>query len=281
MGPSTIRIAGLHERLAELGCKIVDMGDITVPVRETVAQKHVNLNFLDPILKTCESLAKRVKDSLSKAHLPVILGGDHSIAIGSVSGVSQFYHEQGNKVGLIWIDAHADMNTPQSSPSGNIHGMPLAVLLGYGADSLTQIGGYKGKVASENVALVGIRNLDQHEKQLVKECGIRYFTMREIDEKGMFRVMEEAIQIAMQDTVGIHLSLDLDGIDPLFAPGVSTPVMGGLTYREVHLALEMIADTKKLSAMEFVEINPRYDSQNKTALLAVELILSCLGKAIV
>lgn len=227
------------------------------------------------------NLATKVEESMAKNHFPLVIGGDHCVAIGTIAGASSYYRKKNQELGLIWIDAHADVNDPSSSPTGNIHGMPLAVALGHGHKKLTAIGGAKAKLKPENVALIGIRNIDGKEKELLRKSGIRYYTMREIDERGMFKVMEEAIGIVTKNTGGVHLSFDIDGVDPLYAPGVSTPETGGLSLREAHLALEMLADTGKLCSAEFVELNPIMDQAHKSALLTVELTQSALGKSIV
>ena len=210
----------------------------------------------------------------------MVLGGDHSLAIGSFSGVSNFYRKQSKKVGYLWLDAHGDMNTPESSPSGNVHGMPLAALIGYGAPELVGLLGYQPKVDARHVCIVGVRDLDARERRLVKESGVHAFTMRDIDERGMRDVMEEALRFVTDDTDGTAVSLDMDFVDPDDAPGVGTPVRGGVTYRETHLAMEMIADSEALLSFEIVEINPVLDLHNETALLGVEVILSALGKRI-
>ena len=281
MGPSALRVAGLAEKIESLGYRTVDTGDIQVPVRETIPAADATLKYLPQVTKICQELATRTQGALQKGHLPLALGGEHSLAAGSMAGVHSYFHHRNEHFGLIWIDAHGDVNTPQTSPSGNLHGMPLAVLLGEGHAGLVNIGASPRKLKAENVALVGIRTLDAAEKETVRKCGIRYFTMREIDERGMFAVMKDALAIATKDTAGIHLSFDLDGVDPLYAPGVSTAVNGGLDYREAHLAMEMISDTGKLRSMDLVELNPMTDVNHKTALLAIELIQSALGKSIV
>ena len=280
MGPSAIRIADLKTRIETLNIKVIDSGDVLIPVREALSNPEVESNYLETISSVCEGLAKRVINSAKDNNLPLILGGDHSIAVGSISGMSSYFQSQGKKLGVIWVDAHADMNTPDSSPSGNIHGMPLSALLGQGHDRLVNLMGTGQKLKPENVALIGIRNIDGHEKENLRNSGVHYYSMRQIDEKGMFKVMTDALS-KLGDVDGIHLSCDMDGIDPLYAPGVSTPVSGGISYREIHLALEMIADSGKLCSMEFVELNPNYDVTHKTANLVVELALSALGKSIV
>lgn len=281
IGPSAIRIAGLHEKLKMLGCSIEECGDLAVPLREMLPIEEVTCKHRKSLLSICETLSDRVYAALKAGRKPIILGGDHSIAMGSISGVSKYTRELNSSVGVIWIDAHADMNTPQTTHTGNIHGMPLSVLIGQGFDDLVSLGGFQPKVKAENIALIGIRTLDSEEKEICRRSGVRYFTMREIDERGMHSVMKEAIAVATNGTAGFHVSFDLDGIDPLYAPGVSTPVTGGISYREAHLILEMMADTGKLLSMEFVELNPMCDIEHKTARLVVDLIQSALGKSIV
>ncbi len=281
VGPSAVRIAGLHDKISVLGYKIEDAGDILVPIRETLPESAAKEKYLTTITDVCDLLRMEVEMSLARDMLPIVIGGDHSIAMGTISGSSSFYRKKNQNIGLIWVDAHADMNTPASSPTGNLHGMPLSTLLGKGIPQLVELGGFAGKLRPENVALIGIRTLDHEEKKICRESGIRYFTMREIDERGMAPIMKEAVAVATKGTAGIHLSFDIDGIDPLYAPGVSTPVTGGLSYREAHLALEMIADTGMLTSMEFVELNPMRDVAHKTAELLVELVQSALGKSIV
>ncbi len=281
MGPASIRIADLHAKLSVLGYEVHDGGDLPVPIRDTLSETSHRQRFMHEIAAVCADLEQRVAAALTAGKVPMILGGDHCLAIGSISGVSRHFHEKNEKIGLIWIDAHADMNTPDTSTSGNIHGMPLSVVLGHGYSELTQLGGFAPKVLPENVALLGIRTLDHGEKEIIRKSGIRYFTMREIDERGMAACMREAIAVASLGTAAIHLSLDMDGIDPQHAPGVSTPVTGGLSFRETHLALEMIADTGMLRGMDFVELNPMTDLAHKTAQLVTELAQSALGKSIV
>jgi arginase len=281
MAPAAIRIAELHHKINVLGFRVHDRGDLQVPIRDTLSAASVQAKHMEEIRSICNTLADEVTTALKAERIPIVLGGDHSIAMGTIAGVSRYYRERKEKMGLVWVDAHADLNTHETSPTGNIHGMPLSVVLGHGNTALTGIAGFSPKVAPENVALVGIRTLDGMEKEICKQSGIRYFTMREIDERGMHAVMKEAIAVASRNTGGVHLSFDIDGIDPLYAPGVSTPVTGGISYREAHLALEMLADTGILRSMEFVELNPMTDLAHKTAQLTVELIQSALGKSIV
>jgi len=280
MGPSAMRVASLNARIAALGYSVEDLGNLPVDQPEASPAGHPHAKYLPQIAATCERLAVLVGDTLSKDDFPLVLGGDHSVAVGTVSGISEFFRKRGRKVGLIWLDAHADMNTPESSPSGNVHGMPLACIAGMGPPELTDIFGYRPKVDPRNTVIVGLRDVDQVEKPHVRQSGVRAFTMRDIDERGLRSVMEEAIRVASDGTAGLHLSLDLDFVDPKDAPGVGTPVRGGATYREAHLAMEMICDSGRMLAMEVVEVNPVIDERNRTADLAVELVMSGLGKRI-
>lgn len=280
MGPSALRVAGLNARVRALGYTVEDMGNFDVRVPEEMQVGEKRAKYLPEIAETCKELARVVARTLEERCLPLLLGGDHSLCIGSLAGVAAHFRKRRQKVGLIWLDAHGDMNTPETSPSGNVHGMPLAATLGFGPRELTHLAGFAPKIAPENCSLVGVRNLDASEKRIVRRSGIRVFTMREIDERGMRAVMEEAIGRATASTGGFAASLDLDFVDPHDAPGVGTPVRGGVTYREAHLAMEMIADSGKLASLEVVEINPVIDLHNKTAQLGVELVLSALGKKI-
>lgn len=280
MGPSAVRLAGLNEKIGSLGYTVEDLGNVLVSQPESVPVGPQKAKYLEPITETCTRLAETVESSADAGKFPVVLGGDHSIAVGTVSGMARHLHKQGKKLGLIWIDAHADMNTPESSPSGNVHGMPLACLVGNGPAELTGMLGFAPKVDPANVVLIGLRSVDAEERQIVRKTGVKAFTMREIDERGLRSVMEEAIRIATEGTAGFHLSFDMDSVDPHEAPGVGTPVKGGMTYREAHLAMETICDSDALVSMEVVEVNPVIDEQNRTAILAVELVMSALGKRI-
>jgi len=280
MGPSALRVAGLQARIKQLGHQVEDIGNIFVKQPEEQPYGEKRAKYLNEIAETCRGLAELVQKTLEEGFLPVVLGGDHSIAVGVVSGVSGAYRTRQKHIGYVWLDAHGDMNTPESSPSGNVHGMPLASVMGYGAPELVELLGFKPKVEPRNVALVGVRDLDAKEKRLVKESGAHVFTMRDIDERGMREVMSEALRVASDETDGIAVSLDMDFVDPTDAPGVGTPVRGGVTYREAHLAMEMICDSKAMVSLEIVEINPVIDEHNTTALLGVELVLSSLGKKI-
>ncbi|MGA2881038.1 MAG: arginase [Bryobacteraceae bacterium] len=280
MGPSAVRVANLNGRLTELGYEVEDLGNVPVIQRESQGEVHSRAKYLPQIAETCTLVAEMVGEALASGKFPLVLGGDHSIAVGTVSGVSRHFHRRGEKLGLIWIDAHTDMNTPESSPSGNVHGMPLACCVGQGPLELTNIFGYSPKVDPANVALVGIRSVDRRERDIVQRSGVHAFTMRDIDERGMRSVFEEAIRIAGNGTAGIHVSLDMDAVDPREAPGVGTPVEGGITYREAHLAMEMLGDTGRVTSMEVVEVNPVIDDANRTAILAVQLVMSAMGKRI-
>jgi arginase len=280
MGPSALRVANLNARVAALGYVVEDLGNVPVEQAEASAEGHPHAKYLSQIAGTCQRLGLLVEDALSRGSVPLVLGGDHSVAVGTVGGVSHYYHARGEKIGLIWLDAHADMNTPETSPSGNVHGMPLACILGMGPSELAGMYGYRPKVAPERTVIVGLRDVDREEKLKVKESGVHAFTMRDLDERGLRSVMEEAIRLATEGTIGFHLSLDMDFVDPMDAPGVGTPVRGGVTYREAHLAMEMICDSGKMLSMEVVEVNPVIDEVNRTADLAVELVMSGLGKRI-
>ncbi len=280
MGPSALRLAGLNTRLPSLGYQLDDLGNVSVAQQESTPSGPQNAKYLSQIARTCTKLAEMVEKILDSDNFPLVLGGDHSVATGTMSGVSDFFHKRGEKVGLIWIDAHADMNTPESSPSGNVHGMPLACCIGRGPRELTHIFDYAPKVEGKNVVLVGIRDVDQRERETIRESGVTAFTMRDIDERGLPMIMERAIAAANKGTSGFHLSLDMDVVDPDEAPGVGTPVRGGMTYREAHLAMETICDCSRMLSMEVVEVNPVLDEANRTALLAVELVMSAMGKKI-
>jgi arginase len=281
MGPSAIRIAGLGRRVQALGLEFDDLGNVPVLRSDAKEPKNTSAKYLDSISNCCRRLRGRVERLLEEGGFPLVIGGDHSIACGTVAGISSYYHRRKKKIGLIWFDAHADMNTPETSPSGNVHGMPLASIMGFGPDELTKLGERFPMVEPEKAVLIGIRDVDQGERELAKECGIKVYSMREIDILGMDRVMKEAIAIVTHGTAGFHLSFDMDGLDPYEAPGVGTPVTGGVTQREAHLLLENAAESGKLLGLEFTEINPILDEHNRTAEMAVALVLSGLGKRII
>jgi arginase len=281
MGPSAMRVAGLEMRLEALGHQVTDGGDIRVEIAETRTSGDKRARYLTEIAETCTRTAESVLKTLEEGKTPLLLGGDHSLAAGSVSGVAEFCRRRGQKAGLIWIDAHSDINTPETSPSGNVHGMPLAALMGLGPGALGNIFGYSPKIAAENTVLVGVRDIDAAERENIHRAGVtEVYTMRDIDERGMRTVMEEALRAAGHGTAGYHVSLDMDWIDPEDAPGVGTPVRGGATYREAHLAMEIIADHGRMLSFEIVEVNPVIDEHNRTADLAVELACSAFGKKI-
>ncbi len=284
LGPVAIRYAGVNlspqmdEQLRKLGHPLIDEGDIKVPAFK-IRPEHVSvgqLRHLEPVVDVCEHLAAMVERHCGPEDFPLVIGGDHSIALGSIAGVVRAR----GPVGVIWIDAHADFNTPESTPSGNIHGMPLAALVGIGEKRLVELGGIGRKVDPTRVVIIGSRDLDPGEKAFLREVGVNVFTMKEIDRLGLAAVMEQAIELATRDTNGLHISFDMDAVDPDFAPGVGTRVAGGLTYREAHLSLELIADSGKMTSLEIVEVNPTFDQENRTAIMAAELILSAFGKRI-
>lgn len=277
MGPSAIRAAKLHGVLKGLGHEVLDAGNIATVESEARKIKDPKLKYLDEVLLVCKRLAQSVTKSISAEEFPLVLGGDHSIALGTWAGLAAVKKNEG----LIWIDAHGDFNTADTSPSGNIHGMPLAALVGFGDDRLVNLGGVKPKVNPKHVVLMGIRDLDPEEKKLIAQSGIKYYTMREIDERGVRKVMDETLAIAGRGGRKVHVSFDVDVMDPAYAKGTGTPAPGGLTYREAHLCMEMVADSGLLQSMEMVEVNPLLDDQNKTGELAVGLIASALGKRII
>lgn len=280
MGPSALRIAGLEARVRALGLAFEDRGNVPVEEPESLDPRNPRARFLQEIAEACAQVRLRVERILADGAFPLVVGGDHSIAAGTLAGLSSFHQQRGARIGLIWFDAHGDMNTPETSPSGNIHGMPLAAVLGHGPDELTRLGARFPMVDAECTALVGIRSLDRRERELIHESGIHTFTMRDIDVQGIHRVMSQAIAIATRGTAGFHLSFDLDGTDPGVAPGVGTPVRGGTTYRESHVVMEHAADSGKLLGLELTEINPILDTRNQTAEFAVELALSALGQSV-
>ncbi|MBI5876467.1 MAG: arginase [Chloroflexi bacterium] len=280
MGPSAVRIAGLQLAIERMQIAVEDRGNIPISLQELAEVGDPRQRYLTEIAAAAKGLAKEVQYSLERGGLPIALGGDHSIALGSIAGASAHYRNQAQKIGLIWLDAHGDLNTAETTPSGNIHGMPLAATLGFGDSALTRLLNFGPKVAIEHCALVGVRELDPGERDLIRNAGLRVFPMSEIDVRGMSAVIEEAITIATRGTAGFHASMDIDFVDPVEAAGVGTPVRGGATYRESHLAMEHIAAARALVSMDMVEINPVIDTRNHTAELAVELITSALGKVI-
>jgi arginase len=281
MGPSAFRIAGLGERLNGLGIHVVDAGDLVAPIPETKAFGDPNKKYIREIARVCERLYKSSLGVLEKGGIPLVLGGDHSLAAGSVAATADFVRREEKPLGLIWVDAHGDMNTPGTSGSGNVHGMPLAALLGSEPAELARIGGFSPKVTPDRTVLIGIRNLDEREKERIRESGVHVFTMKDIDRNGIAQIVEQAIAIAGKETAGLHVSFDMDVCDPTIAPGVGTPVKGGLDYREAHMVMEMVADSGLLRALDLVEVNPILDDRNMTAILGAELASSALGQKII
>jgi arginase len=280
MGPSAMRIAGIGERLAGIGCLVVDKGDLAAPIPETQAERDPKKKYIREIARVCQKVYQQVYQSLSDGALPIVLGGDHSLAAGSVGASADYSVAQGGTLGLIWVDAHGDMNTPATTTSGNVHGMPLAALLGPEPAELARIGARSPKVRPETTVLIGIRNLDVLERDRILEAKVHVFTMKDIDRHGIAVVMKRALALAGKGTSGIHVSFDLDVCDPAVAPGVGTPVKGGLDYREAQLVMEMVSDSGRLVGLDLVEVNPILDSQNQTAILGTELALSALGQRI-
>jgi arginase len=280
MGPSAFRIAGLGEKIAALGRTILDKGDLPTAIPETQQHGDPAKKFIREIARVCDKVHQTALASLEEGAIPIVLGGDHSLAAGSVAASAAYARHKGLPIGLLWIDAHGDMNTPASTPSGNVHGMALAALLGPEPSELSRIGGFSPTVLPQHTALVGVRNLDEREKDLVRNSGVHVFTMKDIDRFGVASVAGQAIQAVSAGTAGIHVSLDLDVCDPSIAPGVGTPVNGGLNYREAHLLMELIAESGRLAALDLVEVNPTLDLRNATAVLGTELALSALGMKI-
>lgn len=280
MGPSALRIADIGPAIRSLGVEFEDGGNVEVREPESMGPEDLKARFLPEISECCSRLRGRVEALLEAGSFPLVIGGDHSIACGTISGLSSHYHRRGETIGLIWFDAHGDMNTPGTTESGNIHGMPLAACLGYGPDPLTCLGERIPMVDPKNVTLVGVRSLDAGERDLVRSTGVRCITMKEVDSFGIHAVMKEAITRATDGTCGFHLSFDLDGADPAVAPGVGTPVPGGISYREAHTVMELVAESRGLLGLEMTEINPILDHQNQTARAAVEFVLSALGKRV-
>src|SRR4029450_2586045 len=280
MGPAALRVARLNQRIRNLGYSVRGLGDLRLERPQVIPQPQDKLKYVNEISSACEQLAQNVEEIMEAGEFPLVLGGDHSIAIGSIAGMASYHRKRNETFGLIWFDAHADMNTPETTPSGNIHGMPLAVLLGYGVPQLTNVAGFSPKLDPRFCVHVGARDIDPGERELIRELGIGFFTMREIDERGMAHCMDEAINIAGSGAAGYSVTFDVDALDPGDAPGSGTLVRGGLTYREAHLGMEKIAEAGGMRSLEVVEINTALDINNKTAELGVELILSALGKTI-
>jgi len=281
MGPSAVRIAGIGDRLATMGCTVVDRGDITTPIPETQTERDPKKKYIRDIARVCTKLYQMVSQAHEEGALPLVLGGDHSLAAGSVGASADFAASKNAEIGVLWIDAHGDMNTPATTLSGNVHGMPLAALLGDEPAELARIGQRTPKIRAEKTVLIGVRNLDDLEKEQIRAANVTVFTIKDIDRNGIAAVMKRALAIASKGTMGLHVSFDMDVCDPSIAPGVGTPVKGGLDYREAHMAMEMIADTGRLMALDVVEINPILDNKNETATLGTELVLSAMGMRII
>jgi arginase len=280
MGPSALRIACLSERLQDLGHKVVDGGNLDIRIMEEIDPGEPNARYLKEIVRASSALARRTEKIMGRGHFPLVLGGDHSIAIGSLSGITAFARKKRKRVGLLWIDAHGDINTPSTTPSGNIHGMSLAALLGLGPRELANLDGHPGKILAANTVLIGVRSLDEGERKHLRRTGVHVYTMSDIDRQGIHRIMKKALAHVTRGTAYLHLSFDLDAVDPTVAPGVGTPVKGGLDYREAHLIMESVAESGKLTSLEIVEVNPILDENNTSAEFAVELVQSAFGKNI-
>jgi arginase len=280
MGPSAFRIAGIGDALTRLGRTVIDKGDIVTPIPELKEPGDVRKRYVKDIARVCHKLYQTALTSLHEGALPIVLGGDHSLGAGSVAAAAAFQRGRGQSLGLIWVAAHGDMNRPDTSDSGNVHGMPLGAILGSEPAELARIGGDQPAVLARNTVLVGIRNLDEIEKQLVRASHVHVFTMKDIDRLGIAHVMEDALRLAGDGTGGIHVSFDMDVCDPAIAPGVGTAVKGGLDYREAHVVMEMAAESGRLVSLDLVEVNPTLDIRNTTAELGTELALSAMGKQI-
>jgi arginase len=281
MGPSALRIAGIHNKLTNLGYTVSDLGDISIRNQEIQQIKNPQLKYLDEIVKTTDTLAKKVEKSLASDHFPLCLGGDHSMAIGTIAGISSFCKKRKIEPGLIWIDAHADLNTEETTPSGNIHGMSVAASLGYGNNKLTDLFGFSPKIKPENVAMIGLRSVDPGERELIKKLNLKVYTMTDIDRKGIGFLIDKILKDLKTRVQHIHVSFDVDSIDPVTAPGVGTPVSGGLSYREAHLLMESIAECGCMSSLEVAEVNPILDNKNRSAEITAELVASSMGLRII
>lgn len=280
MGPSALRIAGLQNKLENLGYQVNDTGDIKIEIMEKQKIKNPKLKYLDEIIKTSKKLAEKVEKVLHNGDFPLCIGGDHSIALGMISGIATFCKKKKQKLGVIWIDAHSDMNTDETSPSGNIHGMPLAALMGLGYANLVNFHGFSPKLQSENCAIIGVRSVDEAEKTNIKKLKVPIYTMNDIDKLGIHRIITKVLKQFREKVDHIHISFDLDSVDPSVAPGVGTPVAGGLSYREAHLLMEIIAECGCMSSLEVAEVNPILDQRNQSAVFTAELIASSMGQRI-
>jgi arginase len=279
-GPSALRIADLRKRLESLGYPVRDEGDILITSQEVQEVGDTEMRYLPEIKRVSELLATKVEEALSADGFPLVLGGDHSMSIGSLAGIGAYCKRKNKKLGVVWVDAHPDMNTPETSPSGNIHGMPLAVAMGYGAKELTSISGDFPKVQPKNVVIIGARDIDKGEAQLIKKLKVNTYTMYEIDKSGVYKIMKEIVEEMQKRVDHLHVSFDVDSVDPSIAPGVGTPVSGGLSYREAHFIMEALAETGMVASMDVAEVNPILDEHNRTAIFAAEIVSSCMGKRI-
>ena len=280
MGPSALRIAGLQNKLEKLGYSVRDTGDINIQIMERQKIKDEKLKYLSEIIKVSKVLADKINSVLEKGNFPLCIGGDHSMAIGTIAGISSYCRKKKLKLGVIWIDAHADMNTDKTTPSGNIHGMPLAASLGFGNKELVNFYGFSPKLLPENCALIGIRSIDEAEKKIVKKLNLSVYTMQDIDKLGIHRIINKVLKQFSNNVDHIHVSFDVDSVDPSIAPGVGTPVQGGLSFREAHLIMESIAECGCMSSLEIAEVNPILDDKNKSANFTVDLIASSMGQRI-
>lgn len=280
MGPSAMRIADIDLRLQALGYTVIDEGDIPIKNIEIQEEQNSKLKYLPEVAEMSEVLARRVKDALNAEEFPLIIGGDHSMSIGTLAGIGAYCKEKDKTLGVIWIDAHADMNTAETTPSGNIHGMPLAVAMGYGHRTLTSISGDFAKLDPRNLAIIGLRSIDPGERLLIKDLGVAAYTMFDIDKLGMHEVAARILEDMSRSVDHLHISFDVDGVDPDIAPGVGTPVPGGLTFRETHLFMEMISKIETFGSLDVAEVNPILDIRNKTAEFAADVVASSMGKRI-
>jgi arginase len=280
MGPSALRIAGLQTKLEALGYKVEDNGDIKIEIMERQKIKNPKLKYLDEIIKTSKLLAEKVERVLDKGDFPICLGGDHSMALGTISGIASFCKKRKLRLGVIWIDAHSDMNTDETSPTGNIHGMPLSALMGLGCEELVNLLGFTPKLYPENCVLIGIRSIDEAEKVNIKKLKVPIYTMNDIDKLGIHRIIAKVLKQFREKVDHIHISFDVDSVDPSVAPGVGTPIPGGLSYREAHLLMETIAECGCMSSLEIAEVNPILDHKNQSASFTSELIASSMGQRI-
>ena len=280
MGPSAVRIANLQSKLENLGYKVIDSGDINIQIMEKQKIGNHKLKYLTEILRTSKILASRIEKVLEKNQFPLCIGGDHSMALGTIAGISSYCRKNKLEMGVIWIDAHPDMNTDTTSPSGNIHGMPLAASLGIGNEKLVNFYGFKPKIKPENCALIGIRSIDSLERESIKKLNLPVYTMSDIDKLGIHRVITRVLKHFKENVDHIHVSFDLDSVDPSIVPGVGTPVPGGLSYREAHLIMEAIAECGCMSSLEVTEVNPILDNKNKSAIFTTEIIASSMGQRI-